>query len=189
MKIADFLKLDYPIHLSPITDEAGMYWRAMFPDLPGCEAFGDTPEEALSKATGSKIAWIESAYEDGDQMPFPSSARSGKFLLRLSPDLHETLAGQATERGMSLNAHVAYLLAKRTTEEDTLNIMSQIKESIQAIKANVDLPHRIPHFHCEYSFSKGFGYSDLFQPIPRSGAYSSHSTPRKKEELSTRAHK
>jgi len=36
---------------------------------------------------------------------------SGRFVIRLTPDLHEHLAAQASERGVSLNLYVAILLA------------------------------------------------------------------------------
>ena len=38
------------------------------------------------------------------------SRYSGQFILRISPDLHRTLASQARDRGVSLNAHCGGLL-------------------------------------------------------------------------------
>jgi len=46
------------------------------PDLPGCFSAGDTLDEALSNAEEAVAAWIDSALDDGDPVPGPSSLDS-----------------------------------------------------------------------------------------------------------------
>ncbi len=41
------------------------------PDLRGCSAFGDTPEEALAELQIAKALWLEVAREHGDPIPEP----------------------------------------------------------------------------------------------------------------------
>lgn len=41
------------------------------PELPGCMADGKTPEEAVKEAQTVIELWIESALEDGDEIPKP----------------------------------------------------------------------------------------------------------------------
>lgn len=42
------------------------------PELPGCMADGETPEEAVKNAQTIIKLWIETALEDGESIPAPS---------------------------------------------------------------------------------------------------------------------
>lgn len=42
------------------------------PDLEGCSAFGDTPEEALHELQIAMELWLEVARESGFSIPVPS---------------------------------------------------------------------------------------------------------------------
>ncbi len=42
------------------------------PDLPGCMADGETPEEAVKEAQTAIDLWIETAKEDGQPIPEPA---------------------------------------------------------------------------------------------------------------------
>jgi len=53
-----------------------IYWSqeddvfvAEVPELPGCTAHGDTPEDALASAQQAIELWIEAAKEFGDPIP------------------------------------------------------------------------------------------------------------------------
>jgi predicted RNase H-like HicB family nuclease len=52
------------------SDEDGAY-IAVVPDLRGCSAFGDAPEDALREVLVAKDLWIESAKQNGDPLPEP----------------------------------------------------------------------------------------------------------------------
>ena len=43
----------------------------MVPDLPGCSAVGDTPEEAAREIGDAIEAWIEACRAAGDPVPEP----------------------------------------------------------------------------------------------------------------------
>lgn len=68
--VQDYLKLNYPITLYPEPD--GGYSVAIL-DLPGCLSQGDTLEEAMNNITEAKTAWIETAWDCGDEIPLPTS--------------------------------------------------------------------------------------------------------------------
>lgn len=53
------------------SDEDDSY-IASVPDLRGCSAFGDTPEEAVREVEIAKALWIETATAHGDPIPAPS---------------------------------------------------------------------------------------------------------------------
>jgi predicted RNase H-like HicB family nuclease len=60
---------DYHINLF-WSDEDGQ-WIADVPDLKGCSASGDTPEEAAREIQIAKDLWLESAREHGHPIPEP----------------------------------------------------------------------------------------------------------------------
>jgi len=48
--------MDYYINIFYSDDDEGY-----IADIPGCSAFGNTPEEAVKELTLTKTAWIEAA--------------------------------------------------------------------------------------------------------------------------------
>ena len=59
-----------------------IYWSkedaafiAEVPELPGCMAHGDTPEEALKNAKEAIQLWIDTSKEYGDPVPDPKGER------------------------------------------------------------------------------------------------------------------
>lgn len=60
----------YPVVVF-FTEEDGEFF-AVVPDLPGCTAHGETPEEALREARIAQELWLEGARERGWTVPEPS---------------------------------------------------------------------------------------------------------------------
>ena len=60
---------DYHINVFWSDEDDG--YIADIPDLAGCSAFGDTPEEALGEVEQAKAAWLEAARETGRPVPEP----------------------------------------------------------------------------------------------------------------------
>ena len=60
---------DYHINIFHSEEDAG--YVADVPDLPGCSAFGDTPEEALREVGLAKEAWLDAAKAEGKPIPEP----------------------------------------------------------------------------------------------------------------------
>jgi predicted RNase H-like HicB family nuclease len=69
-----YLNLEYPAVL--VAEPEGRY-TAFHPDLEGCVAVGETPEEALSNLEEARRLWLETAYEHGDEIPLPSTRGAG----------------------------------------------------------------------------------------------------------------
>ena len=62
--------------------ETIIYWSdedrafvAEIPELPGCCAHGDSPEDALREAQAAISLWLETAREFGDPIPQPKGRR------------------------------------------------------------------------------------------------------------------
>jgi antitoxin HicB len=65
-------RLEYPVLISPLSEEDGGGFAATVPDLPGCMSDGDTPEQAVTNVRDAIAMWIEAADEMGRAVPPPS---------------------------------------------------------------------------------------------------------------------
>lgn len=104
----------YPTVIRPLSPDEGGGYLVEFPDLPGCVADGDTPEEALVNAEDALEVWLNTAKEFGDPIPEATTSDnfSGQWRLRIPKSLHATLVLYAKREGVSLNTYTATLLAK-----------------------------------------------------------------------------
>ncbi len=69
---------------------------------------GTTPEEIEQSFKDAIDDYLEMCEEEGIK---PERSFSGKFMLRLSPDLHEKLAHEALHNNKSLNEYVVDTLS------------------------------------------------------------------------------
>lgn len=94
MSVEDYLKLPYTIEV--IRDESDGYtgWFAKVRELPGCMTQADTFDELGAMIEDAKRAWIESALEDGAEIPLPRKMEdySGKFVVRVPKSLQASNA-------------------------------------------------------------------------------------------------
>lgn len=101
----------YLVEIRPLTEDEGGGWLVTFPELPGCMADGETPEEALREAEDALESYIKTAEAHGDPVPQPS-AYSGNFRLRVPKSMHAALAHRAEREGVSMNTLAVALLAE-----------------------------------------------------------------------------
>lgn len=109
----------YPVEIFWSEEDEGFI--AVFPDLPGCSAWGETEEDALKASQPAAAAWIEACRVAGNPIPAPSrpgdeQGYSGRFVLRVPKRLHADLSRDAKAQGVSLNQYLLYLLTERHTE-------------------------------------------------------------------------
>jgi predicted RNase H-like HicB family nuclease len=68
--------MDHRYHINVFWSEPTARWIADVPDLRGCSAHGDTPEEAVGEAQTAIELWVETARDEG--LPIPAARyRSG----------------------------------------------------------------------------------------------------------------
>jgi predicted HicB family RNase H-like nuclease len=74
-------------------------------EFPSLSWLGKTPEAALKGIREVVEGVIKDMRRDGEEIPQPISSRrfSGKFMVRVPPEVHRNLAIQAAEAGVSLN--------------------------------------------------------------------------------------
>jgi antitoxin HicB len=68
--LQDYLNLSYPITLYPEPDGG---YTVMLTNLPGCISQGDTLDEAVANIQEAKVSWMETAWENGDEIPLPTT--------------------------------------------------------------------------------------------------------------------
>jgi predicted HicB family RNase H-like nuclease len=76
----------------------------------GADFYGKTPKELRAEFKKSLAVFLEVCKEQGIE---PRRNYSGKFNLRISPELHERLAIAAQAEGKSINALAQEALAQR----------------------------------------------------------------------------
>jgi predicted HicB family RNase H-like nuclease len=83
-------------------------------EFPGLSWIADTPEAALRGIRRQVADIIEDMKVNGESIPEPFSSRrfSGKFIVRIPPDVHRELAIEAAEAGVSINRLASAKLAR-----------------------------------------------------------------------------
>ena len=113
MEVKDYLKLPYTRLVQEMNDESGHYFYGRILELDGCQSTGDTIEELYEGLNEAMEVYIEVKLENNLRIPLPESAEdySGKFNVRLPKSLHQRLAIEANNEGVSLHQLVLYKLA------------------------------------------------------------------------------
>ncbi len=83
-------------------------------EFPSLSWLDSSPERALAGIRKVVAGCIRDMKKSGEALPEPISARtfSGKFMVRVPPQLHRQLATQAAESGVSLNRLIAHKLSQ-----------------------------------------------------------------------------
>lgn len=78
-------------------------------EFPSLSWLAESPEEALKGIRRLVRECVEDMEENGETAPEPLSSRhfSGKFMVRVPPEIHRMLAVEAAESGVSLNRLVS----------------------------------------------------------------------------------
>jgi predicted HicB family RNase H-like nuclease len=82
-------------------------------EFPSLSWLSNTPETALRGIRKVVRDVVADLTRSGHPIPDPISTHpySGRFLVRVPPDLHRALALQAAEAGISLNRHISAKLS------------------------------------------------------------------------------
>lgn len=135
MKDLDYyLAQEYSYTVVP--DDGSFFVR--YPDLPGCMTQVEDAADIPAMAQEIKELWLETALEEGVDIPEPVTAKySGKFVVRLPKSLHQTLAHRAEQEGTSLNSYVVHLLGERSAataiQQQLVEQKSMLTEQMAAL--------------------------------------------------------
>lgn len=113
-----------------------VFWVAESKILNGCVAQGETIEEAIEELQVNERAWLEMAEEY--DIPIPDNVvkkcedYSGKFMVRVSPLVHEEASKNAKRQGISLNQYVNNAIVATNTATTALDaikpVISEVRE-------------------------------------------------------------
>jgi RNA polymerase sigma-B factor len=114
------LELPYHVTVKPEGGDGGSSWIASLDELPGSEARGTTPDEAVAKLRAAMEGWLSAAVDEPRVIAPPersssrrkkTSSHSGRFLVRMPSTLHEELTRAAEREPVCLNRVVTTQLA------------------------------------------------------------------------------
>ncbi|NLG99976.1 MAG: type II toxin-antitoxin system HicB family antitoxin [Chloroflexi bacterium] len=110
--LEEYLHLPYTIEVTRDEEDAG--WVARVVELPGCITQGEDFQELGEMIEDAMRMWIETAIEDGVEIPEPrpEESYSGKFVVRVPKSLHRELVETAEREGVSLNMYISTALGK-----------------------------------------------------------------------------
>jgi predicted HicB family RNase H-like nuclease len=82
-------------------------------EFPGLSWLSSDPVEAMRGVRALVKESVEDMSQNGEKIPTPLSTRkfSGKFMVRVPPEVHRHLATEAAESGVSLNRLASAKLA------------------------------------------------------------------------------
>ena len=83
-------------------------------EFPGLSWLAKSPDEAMKGIRSIINDCVQDMAKNGEEIPKPIATRqySGKFLVRIPPEVHRQLATQAAEADVSLNRIASAKLAK-----------------------------------------------------------------------------
>lgn len=105
----NFEKYTYRVTWSEEDDE----FLGLCSEFPSLSWLAETSEKTLKGIHLVVKTSIEDMLENGEEIPLPISSRSysGKFMVRIPPEVHRHLAMEAIEAGVSLNRIASAKLA------------------------------------------------------------------------------
>ena len=121
MKKMPRTKNEYPVLLRKLTQAEGGGYLAEFPDLPGCMADGETPEEALKESQSALRSYLASIKAHGDKLPTPGES---VWRQRAPKSLHKRLQVEAEREGVSFNTLVISMLSEGLGRKDSHSVAS-----------------------------------------------------------------
>lgn len=83
-------------------------------EFPSLSWLAPTPQDALAGIQSLVSDCVSDMRTGGESIPLPFADRSysGKFMVRVPPDVHRSLAIRAAEQGVSMNRLVSARLAR-----------------------------------------------------------------------------
>lgn len=140
-----YLGLKYPVLLTEGEDNGEPYVEAEIPELPGCGSYGKNRREALDRLEEAKKGWIEARLKRGLSIPEPVSEEdfSGRFLLRITPDMHRKLVAGAKRKNLSLNQYVRKALEDSVSLESILEKLNGLEQKLNDLDKAIENPQFI----------------------------------------------
>lgn len=133
--------LPYHVTVKAGAGDQQLRWTAALEELPGCEARGATPEEAVDHLRAAMENWFSAALKGRQQVQLPQEEapraksgprHSGRFLVRMPSALHEQLSRAAQREQLSLNRFVTNVLARSVAQASSPSLVEHPGDEVVA---------------------------------------------------------
>ncbi|RKZ25877.1 hypothetical protein DRQ29_05675 [bacterium] len=111
-ELKKYMNFNYPITIQKFDSE----YIASIEELPGCEAYGKTIEEALENLRYSKENWLLLSFRKGFFPPLPKN--DDRLVIRIPKELHLKLGEFANRRNISFNSFLVDILSDWINKKD-----------------------------------------------------------------------
>lgn len=139
-----YLNLPYKIEIEPILEKEGGGYLAKLPQFGamGITGDGETIEEALKMLEQFKTIQFKRFIDQKRDIPEPQEEKqlndfSGRILVRIPKELHQSMATNATNNGVSQNQYINYLLTKALGVTDTDNMVKSENRMKTVVKQTI----------------------------------------------------
>lgn len=120
---------EYPFFVYKVYDEGREFWIAKSSDLNVCVAEGNTVDEAVAELAMCEQAWIESAKNNGRELPDVAPREityyGGPMMIALEPSIHQSAAKYARAMGISCEKYI-----ETATQEKNKEIIANTNKRI-----------------------------------------------------------
>ncbi len=77
---------EYPFQIRPLTTDEGGGYLVSYPDLPGCNSDGETPEQAIVNGRDAVRSYLLTCSTYGDPIPQPGTVGATSRLWETLPE-------------------------------------------------------------------------------------------------------
>ncbi|MEO5971404.1 MAG: type II toxin-antitoxin system HicB family antitoxin [Bdellovibrionia bacterium] len=125
---------------------------ARVPELPGCMTDGETEEEALRNAKEAICSYLEALKSEGKAIPpsISSKSFSGTFPIRITPELHRSLAITAALEKISLNKLIVKIVSENivsVSESGNIRTIVNMTSDAKATNTKIQKTSRVDLMH------------------------------------------
>ena len=105
---------NYKYTVIDISEEGEVGFKAVIPKFPKVHVVADSPKELHEAVNAAIEEEIKFYKKKGVPVPKPDMNKySGKFVLRIEPEIHEMLAELSSAEGETLNQYVKSLIKEK----------------------------------------------------------------------------
>lgn len=173
-----YMSLNYKFVVEKFNENRVTKYGLKIPELPGVWSSGTTLAEAYEELEDAKRLWFETCLQEGIEIFEPVSEEdfSGKFVLRIDPQLHMTLHNTAVMSRTSLNQHVRNLLENQITIIEIINSINNLNHKMSLIDEKIN---SLAEVMSNYLRPSGRSFLTPFQPTVMAGydTYVNQSNP------------
>lgn len=151
---------EYPVLVTRREFDGENLFVAEIPDLKGCSASADTESKAIRKVRRLAETWVGVAEKIGQAVPPPEKEDqfSGRFVVRITHNMHKSLHEKAKQEGISLNSLIRRIFAdaadRTVSGNEVLSKLDDLAGMVADMRARLRM-HNCPFLSFNISYTLG----------------------------------